>query len=71
VQVDYIKKIDRSGLNAGAKQYALGYTYALSKRTNFYSTYSAIHQGSINYAGSTGDANQIDRIINLGVRHTF
>ena len=71
VQVDYIKKIDRSGLNAGAKQYALGYTYALSKRTNFYSSYSAIHQGSINYAGATGDANQIDRIINLGVRHTF
>ncbi|MBC7574337.1 MAG: porin [Herminiimonas sp.] len=70
VQVDYIRKLDRAGTGAGAKQYALGYTYALSKRTNFYSSFSATNQDNANYV-SNGVANQIDRLLNVGVRHTF
>ena len=70
VQVDYIRKLDRAGQNAGAKQYALGYTYALSKRTNFYSSYTGTNLNSVNYVAN-GVPNQIDRVLNLGVRHTF
>ena len=78
VLLDYVRKNDRSGNNAGAKQYALGYTYALSKRTNFYSSYVATKQNAFNYisdpvTATTGTAlaNSTDRTINVGVRHTF
>ena len=71
VQLDYIRKNDRTGQNDGAKQYALGYTYALSKRTNFYSSYTALRQYNFNYVGGLALTNQTDRIFNVGVRHTF
>ena len=70
VQADYIRKLDRSGQGGSAKQYALGYTYALSKRTNFYSSYTGTNLGNVNYVAN-GVPNQIDRILNVGVRHTF
>jgi len=69
VQVDYVKKQDRLG-NGDAKQYAAGYTYALSKRTNFYSSFTFTDQDAIAYVAGTVP-NQIDRVINVGVRHTF
>lgn len=69
VQFDYIKKFDRVA-NGDAKQIALGYTYALSKRTNFYSSYTHTDQDDIQYVGGTVP-NQIDRTFNVGVRHTF
>jgi predicted porin len=70
VQVDYIRKLDRAGQDAGARQYAVGYTYALSKRTNFYSSYTGTNLNSFNYVAN-GVPNQIDRVLNVGVRHTF
>lgn len=70
VQLDYIRKNDRSNAgNAGAKQYALGYTYALSKRTNFYSSYTRTQQDS--GAGYVGVKGQTDKVLNAGIRHTF
>ena len=70
VQLDYIKKSDKSSANnQGAKQYGLGYTYALSKRTNFYSSYTHTQQDAgANYVGVIG---QTDKVLNAGVRHTF
>ena len=70
VQLDYIKKQDRSAAdNQGAKQYAVGYTYALSKRTNFYSTYTHTQQDA--GAAYVGVAGQTDKVLNAGIRHTF
>ena len=70
VQLDYIKKSDKSSANnQGAKQYALGYTYALSKRTNFYSSYTHTQQDA--GAGYVGVIGQTDKVLNAGVRHTF
>jgi predicted porin len=70
VQLDYIRKDDRSNANnQGAKQYAVGYTYALSKRTNFYSSYTRTQQdAAASYVGLTG---QTDKVLNAGIRHTF
>ncbi len=70
VQIDYVKKTDQNNTNVGAKQYAIGYTYALSKRTNFYSSYTNTQFNNFSYV-ATGVANQTDRVINAGVRHTF
>ena len=70
VQIDYIKKTDQNNTNFGAKQYAVGYTYALSKRTNFYSSYTNTKFNNFSYV-ATGVANNTDRVINAGVRHTF
>lgn len=79
VQLDYIRKTDRnrnSGLgDGGAKQFAVGYTYALSKRTNFYSSWTTTLQGNgANYVSSQGVtpfAGASDRTLNAGIRHTF
>ncbi|GAC1420048.1 MAG: porin [Burkholderiaceae bacterium] len=79
VQVDYIRKNDRNGGSAagnqGAKQFAVGYTYALSKRTNFYSSYTTTLQRSgANFVSSQGVASvsgASDRVLNAGIRHTF
>jgi len=40
--VSYIAKDDRSALNQDANQVAVGYTYALSKRTNLYASYARL-----------------------------
>lgn len=70
VQLDYIKKSDKSSANnQGAKQYGLGYTYALSKRTNFYSSYTHTQQDA--GAAYVGVIGQTDKVLNAGVRHTF
>ncbi len=70
----YIRKNGR-GLNAAndANQLGVGYTYALSKRTNLYAAYGRINNdGAADYtvgnnsAGGTGD-----KAFNLGVRHLF
>ena len=71
VQLDYVRKQDRtSANNAGAKQYALGYTYALSKRTNFYSSYTSTNLDA-GAAYGFGIPGQKDRVLNAGIRHTF
>lgn len=73
VMASYIRRNDKSSLNQDAKQYALGYTYALSKRTNLYSSYARITNE--NNAGFTvGDATSAgsgDKALNVGIRHKF
>ncbi|WP_136418790.1 MULTISPECIES: porin [Oxalobacteraceae] len=80
VLASFINKDDRSTANnAGAKQYALGYTYALSKRTNIYTSYAHIKNDSgaafvVGDASSGGNAVAAGNNSNafaVGIRHKF
>jgi predicted porin len=69
----YIRKDDRSGLNNDASQWALGYTYAISKRTNFYTSYARINNdnGAAFTVGNASEAGSGDKAFNVGIRHMF
>jgi predicted porin len=69
----YINKDGRSASNLDASQFGLGYTYALSKRTNLYAAWASIDNknGAPYTVGNNSETGTGDRAINLGVRHTF
>ncbi|MDR0674594.1 MAG: porin, partial [Zoogloeaceae bacterium] len=87
IQVSYSQSKfdpDAPGVSAGkAKQWAVGYTYALSKRTNFYAAYSDINNDNekdnkpnkVSRGASVGDASNggggYQRGIQFGLKHTF
>ena len=70
----YINKDGRSASNLDASQFGLGYTYAMSKRTNFYAAWATIDnkRGGLQYrVGNNSEVGSGDKAFNLGVRHTF
>jgi predicted porin len=69
----YINKNGRSTANLDADQLGLGYTYALSKRTNLYAAWASIDNknGAPYTVGNNSETGTGDRAVNLGVRHTF
>jgi GBP family porin len=69
----YIRKNDKTMLNQDAQQYAVGYTYALSKRTSAYASYGMMknRNGAGYTVGNNSDAGTGDRATNIGVRHSF
>jgi predicted porin len=69
----YINKDGRSASNWAANQVGLGYTYALSKRTNIYAAWANIDnkRGATYTVGNNSEAGTGDKAFNLGVRHTF
>ena len=70
----YINKDGRSASNLDASQFGLGYTYALSKRTNLYAAWATIDnkRGGVTYkVGNNSETGSGDTAFNLGVRHTF
>lgn len=73
VFASYIRKDDNTGFDQDANQTAIGYRYALSKRTDVYSSYANID--NMNGAGYTiGNASESgtgDRTFNVGMRHIF
>ncbi|MEB0136371.1 porin [Actimicrobium sp. CCC2.4] len=70
--VDYTKRKNKFVSNADADQVALGYTYALSKRTNLYTSYSRLsNDGASNVGGFAAANGETDNLFNVGVRHTF
>lgn len=80
VLASFIKKTDKAAnSNAGAKQYAVGYTYPLSKRTNVYTSYGRITNdagaafavGDATQAAAAPNAGQSSSQFAVGVRHTF
>lgn len=73
VMASYIRKDDKSAANQDAHQLAIGYTYALSKRTNFYTSYARIDNknGAAFTVGSAIETGSGDKAFNLGVRHVF
>jgi predicted porin len=80
---DYTRITDTVTSNANANQFALGYTYSLSKRTNLYTSYSQTkNDKAANYnvpanvknaAGvvTTSYSGNTDKLFNVGIRHTF
>jgi predicted porin len=73
VMTSYIRKNDKTVLNQDAAQYALGYSYAMSKRTSTYVSYGKIKNknGAGYTVGNNTEAGTGDKAFNLGVRHTF
>ena len=69
----YIRKDDRSALNADANQWALGYTHNLSKRTNLYTSFARItnDNGAAFTVGDATNAGSGNRAFNVGIRHKF
>ena len=68
-------RADGRGTNAAndADQWAIGYTYSLSKRTNLYAAYGQIsNDGAATYTvGNNSENGTSNKAFNLGVRHVF
>ncbi|MGV8892003.1 MAG: porin [Burkholderiaceae bacterium] len=73
VLASYIRKDDKTSFNQDANQWALGYTYALSKRTSLYGSYAQIDNknGAGYTVGNNTEVGSGDQAFNLGVRHSF
>lgn len=73
VIVSAINKNDKTAFNQDATQVAIGYTYALSKRTGVYTSYGKIknRRGAGYTVGSGTDVGSGDSAYNMGVRHSF
>lgn len=69
----YIKKTGRGAADGiDPNQWALGYTYSLSKRTNLYAAYGHINNDGATYTvGNNSENGTGNKAFNLGVRHTF
>jgi len=70
VLASYVRNDVKDLSSAKSDQYALGYTYALSKRTNLYTSYSYLKNDS-NVALNAFAAGESVRLFNVGVRHSF
>jgi GBP family porin len=68
-----IRKNDKTGFNQDADQWAIGYAYALSKRTSFYSSYARINNknGAGYTVGNNTEVGSGDKAFKLSVRHNF
>lgn len=68
-----INKNDKTSFNQDATQMAVGYTYALSKRSTLYTSYGKIkNRRNAGYTVGNGtDVGSGDQAYNLGVRHSF
>lgn len=69
----YIRKNDKTSYNQDAQQFAAGYRYYLSKRTDLYAVYAYIrNQNGAGYTvGSSIEGGTGNRALNLGIRHIF
>jgi len=73
VMASYIHVNDKDVANADANQFALGYSYALSKRTSTYASYAKIsNKNNAGYTvGNNSNVGTGDKAFNVGVRHSF
>ena len=69
----FIRKNDRDMANMDANQMALGATYAVSRRTDFYAAYSRINnRNGANYTvGNASSHGSGSSAVNVGMRHAF
>ena len=69
----YIHVNDKDVTNADANQFALGYSYALSKRTSTYASIAKIsNKNNAGYTvGNNSNVGTGDKAVNVGVRHSF
>ncbi|MDB5764574.1 MAG: porin [Herminiimonas sp.] len=73
ILASYIRKNDKTAANQDATQSAIGYRYALSKRTDLYAAYAVINNknGASYTVGNAIETGSGDKALNLGIRHTF
>jgi predicted porin len=71
--LSYTRKDDKTALNQDASQWAIGYSYALSKRTDLYTGYAKINNrnGASYTVGSSIESGSGDAAYNFGIRHRF
>lgn len=69
----HVRKNDRTALNQDARQSALAFLYALSKRTDLYTSYAWIRNenGAGYTAGNSEEPGTGDRQFTAGLRHRF
>jgi predicted porin len=69
----WIQRDDRTARNQDATQWALGYRYLLSSRTDLYAAAAHIRNrnGAAYTVGSAIESGTGNRAVNLGVRHNF
>ena len=73
VMASWIRKNDKEVANRDADQWAVGYSYALSKRTSTYVSYAKIKNknGASYTVGGNTDVGSGDKAFNVGMRHSF
>ncbi|MDO8051610.1 porin [Janthinobacterium sp. SUN211] len=73
VMASFIRTNDKAATNADADQWAVGYSYALSKRTSTYASYAKIKNknGAGYTVGNNSNVGTGDKAFNVGVRHSF
>ncbi|WP_151632273.1 porin [Noviherbaspirillum aerium] len=72
ILASYIRRNDDiGGGTRDADQWAIGYTHALSKRTNLYTSYARIKNDAAATVGSPAAAGLDPSVFNVGVRHRF
>jgi predicted porin len=73
VLASYIDKNDRTRFDQDAHQLALGYKYAVSKRTELYAVYAKIsnQRGAGYTVGSAIEGGTGNRALDLGIKHAF
>ncbi|MFM9435150.1 putative porin [Janthinobacterium sp. CG_23.3] len=71
--LSYVAKNDKTAFNQDARQMALAYMYALSKRTDLYSSFARIsnRNGAAYTAGNSEEAGTGNRQFTAGLRHRF
>ena len=70
LMVSFIQRQDQAVDNKDAEQLAIGYTYNLSKRTAFYTSYSRLNNDDKSSV-KVVKAGETNSLFNLGVRHFF
>jgi len=70
VFADITLKQDKINSEANAKQFGIGYTYNLSKRTNLYAAYTYVKNDKKSFV-STGVPGNTVNTVQVGVRHMF
>jgi predicted porin len=70
VMASYVRNDFKDFDNSKSDQYALGYTHALSKRTNLYTSYSYLKNDDEAALKTYADGKSV-RTFNVGVRHAF
>jgi predicted porin len=73
VMASYMHKDDKAAANRDANQLALGYSHALSKRTNLYTSIARIDNknGAQYTVGNATEGGTTDKAFNVGIRHKF
>ena len=69
--VSYINKHGKPTANASANQFALGYNYFLSKRTDVYLSFAKIIGLSGYRVGNGTEQGSGNKAFNVGLRHVF